>query len=206
MTNILPISQDSAILAASIAIGRGDLIVIPTDTVYGVACSPFDEEAITRLYAAKQRAPEKALPVLLADPGDALRVATSFPPLAARLIARFWPGALTITLPKRDGLPPNLSAYDSIGVRVPDHIALRSLIRAAGGALAVSSANISGMASPTNVQQAAAMLGDCVAVYLDGGTMPGSLASTVVEAHGSDVKIVREGPVTRAMIQAALAE
>jgi len=203
---LLPISQPDAILAASIAIGRGELIVIPTDTVYGVACSPFDEAAIQRLYDAKQRAPDKALPVLLADPGDALRVATGFPPLAARLIARFWPGALTITLPKRSGLPPNLSTYESIGVRVPDHIALRSLIRAAGGAIAVSSANISGMASPSKVQQAAAMLGDCVAVYLDGGTMSGSLASTVVEAHGNTVHIVREGPVTRAMIQAALAE
>jgi tRNA threonylcarbamoyl adenosine modification protein (Sua5/YciO/YrdC/YwlC family) len=180
------------------------LVVIPTDTVYGVACSPFKGDSIARLFEAKNRPQEKAIQVLLADVKDALLVAKSVPPLAEKLAARFWPGALTMTLPKRDGLPPNLSVYDTVGVRIPDHDSCRTLIRAVGGALAATSANRSGGANPTTVDAAYEALGDAVSVYLDGGQTAGDRASTVIALHEDGFTILREGPVTRTMLEAAL--
>jgi L-threonylcarbamoyladenylate synthase len=180
------------------------LIVVPTDTVYGVACSPFNEQSIARLYEVKNRPQEKAIQVLLADVSDALLVAKSVPPLAQTLARRFWPGALTMTFPKRDGLPPNLSMYPTVGVRVPDHEQCRALIRAVGGALAATSANRSGAANPTTVQAAFEALGDAVAIYLDGGQTAGDRASTVIELHEDGFTLLREGPITREMLAEAL--
>jgi L-threonylcarbamoyladenylate synthase len=202
---VIPITDPTAIALAAQAVSNGELIVVPTDTVYGVACSPFRQESIARLFQAKNRPQEKAIQVLLADVGDTLLVARSVPPLAETLAARFWPGALTMTFPKRDGLPSNLSMYDTVGVRVPDHDALRTLIRAVGGGLATTSANRSGAANPTTVQAAVEALGDAVSVYLDGGQTAGDRASTVIELHDDSFTLLREGPVTQAMLDKALA-
>jgi L-threonylcarbamoyladenylate synthase len=201
---IIPIADPTAVRLTAAAVARGDLIVVPTDTVYGVACSPFKAESIARLYEAKNRPQEKAIQVLLADVSDVLLVATSVSPLAMVLAQRFWPGALTMTLPKRDGLPSNLSVYDTVGVRVPDHEQCRALIRAVGGALAATSANRSGAANPTTVQAAFEALGDAVAIYLDGGQTAGDRASTVIELHDDGFIILREGPITQAMLDEAL--
>ena len=197
---ILPISDPDAIPRAVAALERGELVVLPTDTVYGVAAAAFDSAAIDRLYAAKQRPAEKAIPVLLADVESARRVASDIPPLAARFAAHFWPGPLTITLPKREGLPPNLSAYPTIAARMPDHSGCRAVIRAAGEVLAVTSANRSGGPNPTTVHEAVGQLGDTVAIYLDGGTTPGPVASTVVAVAGETFRVLRSGPVTEAML------
>jgi L-threonylcarbamoyladenylate synthase len=204
LSKIIPINDPTAIPQAAAAVARGDLIVIPTDTVYGVACSPFKGESIARLYEAKNRPQEKAIQVLLADVNDALLVAKSVPPLAQTLAARFWPGALTMTFPKRDGLPPNLSMYDTVGVRVPDHEPCRALIRAVGGALAATSANRSGAANPTTAQAAFEALGDAVAIYLDGGQTAGDRASTVIELREDGFTMLREGPITHVMLDEAL--
>ncbi len=203
--NIIPITDPTAIPLAVEVVTRGELIVVPTDTVYGVACSPFRAEAIARLYQAKNRPQEKAIQVLLADIADALLVATKIPPLAEVLAARFWPGALTMTFPKREGLPPNLSIYDTVGVRVPDHDALRALLRAVGGGLATTSANRSGAANPTTIHAAVEALGDTVAVYLDGGQTAGDLASTVIELTDNGYTLLREGLITESMLDEALA-
>jgi L-threonylcarbamoyladenylate synthase len=201
---IIPITDPTAIPLAAAAVARGELIVVPTDTVYGVACSPFNEQSIARLYEVKNRPQEKAIQVLLADVSDALLVAKSVPPLAQTLARRFWPGALTMTFPKRDGLPPNLSMYPTVGVRVPDHEQCRALIRAVGGALAATSANRSGAANPTTVQAAFEALGDAVAIYLDGGQTAGDRASTVIGLHEDGFTLLREGPITREMLAEAL--
>lgn len=203
---IIPITDSNAIPAAVAAINDGGLIVIPTDTVYGVCCSPFNPEAIDHLYELKQRPREKAIQVLLADLADVEKVAQRMTPLAERLAARFWPGALTLTLPKRDDLPANISVYESVGVRVPDHNLCRAVIRAAGGALAATSANHSGGSNPTNIQAALEAFGDSVALYLDGGSTAGDVASTVIESHGDRIRILRQGPITEKMIQAVLSE
>jgi len=201
---IIPISDPSAIPLAEAAISRGELIVVPTDTVYGVACTPFSEAAIARLYEAKNRPHEKAIQVLLSDVSAASLVAKSIPPLAQAFADRFWPGALTLTLPKREDLPPNLSRYETVGVRVPDHDRLRELIRAVGGALATTSANHSGGANPTTVQAAVQALGDAVSIYLDDGRTAGDQASTVIELHHDTYTLLREGPITQAMLDEAL--
>ncbi|MCB9450034.1 MAG: threonylcarbamoyl-AMP synthase [Anaerolineaceae bacterium] len=202
---ILSITDPAALTIAQSVIQSGGLIVIPTDTVYGVSCSPFDEAAIDRLYAAKGRSREKAIQVLVAGWDASAPFIREVTPLAGLLAERFWPGALTLTLPKRAGLPPNISIYDTVGLRMPDHSPLVALLRAVGGALAATSANLSGAASPTNVQMAVDALGDAVQLYLDGGETPGSLSSTVVESHGDTLRILRQGPVSEAQLRDALA-
>ncbi len=204
MSQIRPIHHPEAIAQACAILNDGGLVVVPTDTVYGVACNLFDEAAIARLFIAKQRPADKAIPVLLADLAAAETVATHIPEQAAQLAARFWPGPLTLTLPKRPDLPPNLSAFPTVGVRVPDHAGCRALLRAAGGALAVTSANRSGGENPTRVEDARKQLGDYVALYLDDGTSPRALASTVVMLDESGFRILREGPISAAAIAAAL--
>ncbi len=201
---ILPVADADAVAFAVDVLRRGQLVVVPTDTVYGLVCYPFDGTAIDRVFAAKGRPPDKALPVLLSDVDAVGQVAADVPSLAFTLMQRFWPGALTLTVPKHRNLPDNLTAYPTIAVRVPNHDGCRALCRAAGGALAATSANRSGGENPTTVHEAADQLGDAVALYLDGGVTPGNLASTVLTIQDDQWAIVRRGPVTEAMITAAL--
>ncbi len=206
MMQIVPITVPDAILRAAATLARGELVVVPTDTVYGVACSPFDSAAIERIFAAKQRPPDKAIAVLLADVENVQRLAAHISPSAQKLAACFWPGPLTMVLPKRDGLPSNLSAYPTIGLRVPDHDGCRAFIRAVGGAIAATSANRSGAANPTTVEEASAQLGETVAMYLDGGKTAGDKPSTVVSLEGEKLTVLRHGPITEAMLDKALRE
>ncbi|NWG76065.1 MAG: threonylcarbamoyl-AMP synthase [Rubrivivax sp.] len=181
----------------------GELIVLPTDTVYGVA-SLLEEEAIGRIYAAKKRPPDRAIPVLLADQSEVLQVASEFPEAARRLAEAFWPGPLTMALPKRDDLPPNLSTLPTVGVRVPGYAPSRAIIAAAGGALAVTSANRSDQPPACTIQACIRYLSDSVALYLDGGTCPGGVASTVVAFDDGRLRIVRKGPISEAALREAL--
>ena len=134
---------------------------------------------------------------------DLLKVARAIPPLAKTLAEKFWPGALTIVLPKRADLPASVSASDTVGVRVPAHSAARALLRAAGP-LAVTSANISGQESPRTAQDVLSQLGGRIALILDGGETPGGIPSTLVDCTGAEPNILRVGPVTLAQIQAAI--
>lgn len=181
----------------------GGLIVLPTDTVYGVG-SLLDEAAINRIYAAKQRPPDKAIPVLISDIEAALTVATHIPDEARRLAEAFWPGPLTLALPKRDDLPPNLSALPTVGVRIPDHAGVRAIIAAAGGALAVTSANRSEEPPACTIHKAIGYFMDSVALYLDGGSCTGGIPSTVVTFENNDLHVLRAGPITEAMLRQVL--
>lgn len=203
MPQVIPIIWPEAPTAAAETLRAGELIVLPTDTVYGVGCA-LDEAAIDRLFAAKQRPPEKAIPVLLADADAVTRVAADFPDAARRLAAVFWPGPLTLVLPKRADLPSNLSTLPTVGVRVPDHERARAVIAASGGALAVTSANRSDEPPACTVQQAIDALADRVVVYLDGGPCPGGMPSTVAAVIENEVQILREGPISAAVLRAAL--
>jgi len=130
---VLPVDAPGAAAEAADVLRAGGLVVLPTDTVYGVSAA-IDEAAIDRIFAAKQRPPERAVPVLLADPGSAHLVTREFSAEAQRLAEAFWPGPLTIVVPRREGLPPNLTQLPTVGVRVPDHAGARAVIAAAGGA------------------------------------------------------------------------
>ncbi|NLX10791.1 MAG: threonylcarbamoyl-AMP synthase [Chloroflexi bacterium] len=205
MARVIPITAPNAAELAAQVLGAGGLVVLPTDTVYGVAAW-LDATAIERIFAAKQRPPEKAVPVLLASADNVPSVAEQFPAAAQRLAAAFWPGPLTLALPKRADLPSNLSGLPTIGVRVPDHDGTRAVIAATGGALAVTSANRSDEPPACTVRNAVDDLGDAVALYLDGGDCPGGVPSTVVSFEGGDLRVVRPGPITEAMLRAALAD
>lgn len=203
MARIIPLDRTDTVLIAAATVARGDLIVLPTDTVYGVGAR-IDEAAIERLFVAKRRPAERAIPVLLADLDDVLRVAREFPAPARRLAEAFWPGPLTLALPKRDDLPPNLSMLSSVGVRVPDLPQTRAILAAAGGALAVSSANRSDQPPACTIQAAMRYLGDAVALYVDGGTCLGGVPSTVVAFEEGKLRIVRPGPLSEEALRAAL--
>ncbi|MEL7675076.1 MAG: L-threonylcarbamoyladenylate synthase [Chloroflexota bacterium] len=204
---VLPLDTPQAVATAAAeaasVLRAGGLVVLPTDTVYGLAAA-IDAAAIDRIFAAKQRPPERAVPVLLADAGAAPLVTSDFPPAARRLAARFWPGPLTIAALRRDDLPPNLTQLPTVGVRVPDHAATRAVLAAAGGALAVTSANRSDEPPACTVADALAALGERVALYLDGGPCPGGVPSTVIALEGDAPRVLRAGPITEQALRAAL--
>ncbi len=200
---VYPIASSEARRRAGKILRAGKLVVLPTDTVYGVAAHPRCPEAIVALYAAKNRPQQKAIPILLSDARRAEAVAQPLLPAARKLAAALWPGPLTLVVPKRDDLSPLVSTLTTVGLRVPDHDAARAVIAEAGGALAVTSANLSGKENAVTVEAAIAQLGDAVALYLDGGTCAGGVPSTVVRVDSSGaVEILREGPISEDTLRA----
>ena len=135
MSRVITIDYPEALTMAVEGLQAGGLVVLPTDTVYGVGCL-LKAPAIDRVFSAKRRTPEKAIPVLLASIDNVHQVVSDFSEPARRLAEAFWPGPLTLVLPKRADLPENLTTLDTVGVRVPDHAATRAIIAAAGGVLA----------------------------------------------------------------------
>ena len=197
-TRRLDAADPTAIATAADLLRRGLPVVLPTDTVYGVGVLPFDAAAVDRLYAVKGRPAEKGIPILLGDVADVAHVAGIIPPAAAALMAHFWPGPLTLIVPRRPELPANLSPDDTIAVRVPDHAVTRALIRAAGGAVAATSANVSGQPPARAADEALLALGGRVAAVLDDGPSPGGVASTVVDCTVDPPVIRRVGPLAAA--------
>ncbi|MCA9959740.1 MAG: threonylcarbamoyl-AMP synthase [Anaerolineales bacterium] len=185
-----------AITRTATLLQQGQLVVFPTDTVYGVGAHAFQAEAIARLYTAKIRSFEKGIPILLADLADLEKVSLSLPDIAQTYIEQFWPGPLTLVVRKRPTLPDNLSPNENIAVRIPDNAVARALIRAVGGAVAATSANISGQPPAQTAKQAFDALQDTVAVVLDGGPAPQGQASTVVDCTQNPPRILRPGPIT----------
>jgi L-threonylcarbamoyladenylate synthase len=203
-TIIFSAGDGDAISHALEILNRGGLVAFPTDTVYGVGSLAFDERAIESIYAAKDRPVEKAIPILIGGPEDLDKVTADIPPIAAKLAARFWPGPLTLVVPKHPKLPDVVSAAPTVGVRVPDHPVARALLRAAGP-MAVTSANISGGANPKTAGEVSRQLNGRIPLILDGGETPGGVPSTVVNCLGTEPVILREGPVTLKDIQFVLA-
>lgn len=197
-THRITAAEPNAIRVAAAAIARGELVVFPTDTLYGVGANAFDNEAILRLYAAKQRPLEKGIPVLLADFDDVEQVARAVPDVARQMIARYWPGPLTLIVPKRPDLPPALSNNDGVAVRMPDSDVARAMVRAAGGALATSSANRSGQPPAQTADEALAQLRGVVTIVLDGGPAAVGVASTIVDCRSATPHIIRPGPIAAA--------
>jgi L-threonylcarbamoyladenylate synthase len=203
-TLILPADHPNALTQALQILQNGGLVAFPTDTVYGVGALAFDAAAIEKIYAAKGRSTEKAIPILFGDAADLEQVTAQVSEMALRLAGSFWPGPLTLVVPKHTSLPEAVSTAPTVGVRVPDHPVARALLRAAGP-MAVTSANLSGQASPCTAQEVCNQLGGRIPLILDGGGTPGGVPSTVVNCLGAEPQIIREGPITLAQIQAALA-
>ena len=194
-TTLLSTTSPLALSTALHILQQGKLIAFPTDTIYGLAAQISDSTAIDRLYSAKERSPVKAIAVLIGDLSQLDLVAASVPEAARRLAERFWPGALTLVVPRRPDLPANLSPDLSIGIRMPDHGFARNLLRAAGP-LATTSANLSGGPNPRDAQEVLAQLEGRVELVIDGGPTTGGVPSTVVGCMGPELIIFRQGAIS----------
>jgi L-threonylcarbamoyladenylate synthase len=202
-TEILLAGDQGMLARAQEVLQEGGLVAFPTDTVYGVGTLAFNAAAVRSIYIAKDRPDDKAIPVLIGDSTDLEKVTQEIPEAASRLAARFWPGPLTLVVSKRPDLPETVSATPTVGVRVPDHALARKLLSAAGP-MAVTSANLSGQPSPSTAQEVLAQLGGRIALIIDGGKTPGGIPSTVVDCSGQEIRILREGPILKDQIWAAL--
>lgn len=199
-TEIIPASE---IQSALKILQNSGIVAFPTDTVYGLGALAFNNKAIESIYKAKDRPIEKAIPILIADVEDLKIVADDIPDMAQILASRFWPGPLTCIVPKKRTLPLAVSATSTVAVRIPDHHDARALLRAAGP-MAVTSANISGQASPSTAQEVYEQLNGRIPLILDGGGTQGGVASTLVDCTGEKLVILREGPITMAELLAVL--
>ena len=178
-------------------------MAFPTDTVYGLAAYPWDEAAVERLYRVKERPEDLPIPLLLSDAAQLNQVAVLTERCGA-LPERFWPGGLTLVLPKKAAVSGAISERPTVAVRVPDLAWTRDLIRDAGGVLAVTSANISGEPSPVTAQQVEAQLGGRIPLILDGGACPVGVASTILDCSVSPPLLLRRGAVGEADLRAAI--
>jgi len=202
---VLPVDSQDAIAQAAHLLATGGLVAFPTDTVYGVGAHALNADAVERLYMTKKRPRDRAIPVLLASAADLALAAHDVPPIALRLADAFWPGALTLVLPRQPALPAVLTAGgDSVAIRVPDHPVARALIAALAAPLAATSANLSGQPSPITAQEAVGQLGEHVDLILDGGPCPGGVPSTVLDLTCEPPRVLRAGPVTEQELQAIL--
>lgn len=202
-TRIIEQTSNIAFHEALDAIRNGGVIALPTDTVYGIACSVSYPKAIQTLYEIKIRESIKAIPVLIADLDQIGQVANNLNGNAQKLAESFWPGALTIIVEKNGLLPANLTIHPTVGIRMPDHDWLRALMRETGP-LAATSANISGESSPSTAIQVLTQLEGRVDLIIDGGECKGGISSTVVDCSNEEIIILRIGGITPEEIHSAL--
>jgi tRNA threonylcarbamoyl adenosine modification protein (Sua5/YciO/YrdC/YwlC family) len=205
---------------AKAALGRRELVVVPTDTVYGLACDAFSHEGVTKLLAAKGRDRQAPPPVLIGNAAALEGLAQDIPQLAHKLAETFWPGALTMILKAQPSLTWDLGeTKGTVALRMPDHKIALALLQETGP-LAVSSANLTGEPAATTCQQAEKALGAKVKIYLDGGASPKGEASTIVDMTSlvdtvsesgqivtiGKVKIVRRGALSQQKLATVLGE
>lgn len=224
MERIYDCSVDTDLLTgmrlAKAALGRKELVVVPTDTVYGLACDAFSHEGVTKLLAAKGRDRQAPPPVLIGNAAALEGLAQDIPQLAHKLAETFWPGALTMILKSQPSLTWDLGeTRGTVALRMPDHKIALALLQETGP-LAVSSANLTGEPAAITCQQAEIALGSKVKVYLDGGASPKGEASTIVDMTGlvdtvsesgelittGKVRIVRRGALSQQKLATVLGE
>ncbi|AJE32929.1 MAG: threonylcarbamoyl-AMP synthase [Corynebacterium humireducens] len=200
MSRIYSCADDSSraegISAAVEAARSGRLVVLPTDTLYGLGCDAFDNQAVANLLATKRRGPDMPVPVLVGSWDTIRGLVREFPPQTEALVQAFWPGGLSIVVPQAPSLPWNLGdTRGTVMLRMPLHPVAIELLREVGP-MAVSSANISGHEPPTTAIAAKQQLGTAVAVYLDGGQTPVGQPSTIIDLSGPRPYLLREGALS----------
>ncbi len=197
-----PQSWGPALDEAVHAVSRGELVVLPTDTVYGIGADAFTPRAVKALLDAKGRGRQMPPPVLIPDVRTLDGLATQVPGTVRALAAAFWPGALTVIVTAQPTLTWDLGeTRGTVALRVPDHPVALALLRRTGP-LAVSSANKTGQPAATTAADADAQLGESVAVVLDGGPTPGSAPSTILDATGERLRVIRLGALSLAELRA----
>ena len=202
-TKIIPFDSDHAIDTAISILADGGLIAFPTDTVYGVACDLWNSEAIEKVFTAKGRSKDKPLPILVGEKEQLSQITelSQINPNTITLLKHFWPGAMTVIMPKQASIPENLSPFDTIGVRMPNHSRLLELLKKTGP-LAVTSANLSGQDNPTTAEEVLTQLGGRIDLILDGGKTRSGIPSTVISSTPDGFNILRQGAITEDQIKA----
>jgi L-threonylcarbamoyladenylate synthase len=202
---ILPASDSASIRLAGSIIQAGGLVAFPTETVYGLGCDAMNADAAARVFEAKQRPYFDPLIVHIASLTQLDVVIDSLPALGRRLIDAFWPGPLTLVLPKRPAIPDLITAgLSTVAVRMPNHLVAQALIEEAGTPIAAPSANLFGYVSPTTAQHVAHGLGRNVDLILDGGPCPVGVESTIVSLAGPRPELLRPGSITIEQLSAVI--
>lgn len=206
LVEIDPLVPDAAVIAEAAALlRRGGLVAFPTETVYGLGAHALDAAAVERIYRAKGRPSYNPLIVHVAHREQALDVASTWPAIADALAAAFWPGPLTLVLPKRSEVPDAVTAgLPSVAVRVPAHPVARALLAACAVPIAAPSANRSMTLSPTTGQHVAKSLGDAVDLILDGGPTTVGIESTVIDLTTPTPTLLRPGTITLGQIESVV--
>lgn len=201
---LLTLEEPRALERTISVIQHGGVVAFPTDTVYGVGASLAHPTALSRIFEIKGRDRHRPLPVLLASPGDLSVVTSAADPVLLALARHFWPGPLTIAVPALDSLPKEVVAEDgTIGVRVPDHSVALTMADRCGGAIAATSANLSGRQPACRADEIDGDLASRLDLVLDGGLAPCGLASTVIRREGATISCIRDGAIPASTIQAA---
>ncbi len=198
-------SPDADLQAALAALRAGEVIGLPTETVYGLAADARNPAAVAKIFALKGRPADHPLIVHIASPAQLAEWATPVSESATRLAQAFWPGPLTLILKKRDDVPAAVTGgQDSVGLRCPSHPLALELLRAFSGGLAAPSANRFGHVSPTTAQHVRDEFGGAVPIVLDGGDCEVGIESTIVDLSGDSPRILRPGRISREQIEALI--
>lgn len=206
MTQIKPVSSESLEEAGRL-IREGELVGMPTETVYGLGANALDETAVRKIFAAKGRPADNPLIVHVSCLAEIAPLVREIPESAKRLMEAFWPGPMTLILPKSDAIPSVVSAgLDTVGIRLPRSEAARALIRAAGRPIAAPSANRSGKPSPTTAQHVYEDMTGRIPLILDGGASEVGVESSVIDATGEVPVILRPGGITPEMVARVLGD
>ena len=195
-TELLDATLETSIARAVELLQAGELIALPTDTVYGVAAIASQPSAVARLYVAKGRPPERSIPILLADPRDLDAVAAEVSDLVRRLVAHFWPGGLTLIVPKGSAVPPEVSSTSTVAVRLPDLPLTQQIIAAVGAPVAATSANRSGQPDALTAGEVMAQLKGRISAVVDGGPSPGGVPSTILDCTTEFPRVLRVGAIS----------
>jgi L-threonylcarbamoyladenylate synthase len=194
------LTHDSAVAAEALREGR--LVALPTETVYGLGGNALDVQAVAQIFAAKERPAFDPLIVHIASVDRLPEVAAEFPPLARKLAAQFWPGPLTLVLPKTQAVPELVtSGLSTVAVRVPDHPQMQDVLRLTGFPIAAPSANLFGRLSPTTPEHVLEQLGDRIDLVLDGGPCRVGVESTIIQIDGNQSRLLRPGGISMEVIE-----
>jgi len=185
---------------------KGGVIAFPTDTVYGLGADAFNSTAVERIYEIKNRPKHRQLPLLIADVERLTTLADPIPEIAWFLARRFWPGGLTLVLPKTDSLPVYLASGPTIAIRVPDHPACLAIIQHLGNPIIGTSANISDQPAALTAEEVGQQLGGKIDFIINGGKCPGGKESTVVDVTRESPRILRQGIIPAYEIDEAYKE
>ena len=205
-TQVLPVNEQSIALAARL-LQQGELVALPTETVYGIAADARNGAAVRKIFAAKDRPQDNPLIVHICGMQMLRGIVAEVPPRARKLAAAFWPGPLTMVMPRGEEVSDvTCAGLDTVGVRMPSHPVVQAVIRASGVAFAAPSANLSGKPSPTNAQDTLADMDGRLPLILDGGESKVGVESTVVSVVGEHPVLLRPGYITKEQMEAVLGE